>query len=164
MFSPDPTADEYVTVRRLRDENARGLILYARQWFASEAEDVVQEAFLKLLIETPPPREPKAWLYRVVRNAAVDRQRKQRRFEVIGNWFEEVPEYRLKEPEFDGEALTRALETLDDGVREIIVSKIWGSLTFREIAELIGRPISSVHHDYQKGLDRLRVLLEEKES
>jgi RNA polymerase sigma-70 factor (ECF subfamily) len=125
------------------------------------AEDVVQDAFLKLLSEKPFPDSPKAWLYRVVRNGAIDRKRRESRYrnisERLDDWFEPVAD----EP-FDGEALTTALESLDGDLREIIVAKIWSGLTFREIAELTERPISSVHLDYQRGIETLRKLLERK--
>src|SRR6187431_2501170 len=41
----------------------------------SAADDVVQEALIKLARQSPPPDEPKAWLYRVVRNAALTMRR-----------------------------------------------------------------------------------------
>ncbi len=149
-------------VERLLKENLRGLVLFARQWAGAAAEDVVQDAFVKLLNEENCPESPKAWLYRVARNGAIDRQRKENRFkndpERLADWFEQVDE-----KPFDGEALTKALESLDADIREIVVAKIWGDLPFREIAELSGRPISSVHWDYQRGLDRLRNILKNDE-
>jgi len=73
----------------------------------------------------------------------------------LDDWFEPMAD----EP-FDGEALTAALESLDGDIREIVIAKIWSNLTFREIAELTERPISSVHLDYQRGIERLRELLD----
>ena len=146
-------------VERLLEDHRRGLVLFARQWSGAAAEDIVQDAFLKLLSATPFPDSPKAWLYRVVRNGAIDYRRKESRLrnlpERLDDWFEPMAD----EP-FDGEALTAALESLDGGIREIVVAKIWSNLTFREIAELTERPISSVHLDYQRGIERLRELLE----
>src|SRR6266536_1350078 len=55
---------------RLVEQHAAALVLYARQWCAAP-EDIVQEAFLKLMTEQQTPRDVLAWLYRVVRNAAV---------------------------------------------------------------------------------------------
>src|SRR5947209_11916500 len=63
---------------RLVDEHAAALVLYARQW-CSVAEDVVQDAFLKLVAQRPPPASVVPWLYRVVRNAAVSAARADRR-------------------------------------------------------------------------------------
>ncbi len=159
---PIPPPDDS-ELHRLLEECMPGLILYARQWFASAAEDIVQDALLRLLRE-PPPESPRAWLFRVVRNAAVDRRRRENRFrqEPVPNWFHGVVEQTENEPPFDGEDLTRALESLETSLREIVVSKIWGGLTFREIAELTGRPTSSVHYDYRQALDRLRVFLQDE--
>ena len=62
----------------LVDSHAQALILFARQWCAAP-EDVVQEAFLKLVAQQPPPHNPVPWLYRVVRNAALSAARTARR-------------------------------------------------------------------------------------
>ena len=143
------------TFSHILDENLPGLVLYARQWAAGFAEDVVQEAFVRLLQENPVPQSPKAWLYRVVRNLAIDHARKANRTTSLSDleldWFEAAD---------DSLDVTESLRKLDDGGREIVVSKIWGDLTFREIAELTGRPISSVHHDYQQGLAQLKEILQ----
>ena len=56
---------------KLVDTHAAALVLYARQWCAAP-EDVVQEAYLKLVRLRQPPREVVPWLYRVVRHAAID--------------------------------------------------------------------------------------------
>ncbi|MDR3234255.1 MAG: RNA polymerase sigma factor [Planctomycetaceae bacterium] len=156
-----PTVDSCDDARSLWDENYRGLILYARQWVGTEAEDAVQEAFLKLLAE-PQLTSPKAWLYRVVRNTALDRKRRERRFRTppLENWFETLPETAPETTALDGEELTQALKHLKPVIREIIVSKIWGGLNYREIAELTKRPVSSVHLDYQRGIEQLRKLLD----
>ena len=154
-----PQNGNHTRITRLLDENLHGLVLYARQWGVFHAEDVVQDAFLKLLREEPFPDSPRAWLYRVVRNASIDRVRRDRLLTItnkLDNWFEAIPENQI-----DGEQVTRALETLSANVREIIIAKIWSGLTFREIAELSGRPISSVHADYQQGINRLKKLLGE---
>src|SRR5208282_5274833 len=55
----------------LVDRYAAALELYARQW-CDAPEDVVQEAFLKLVAQRPLPDQPGAWLFRVVRNGAVN--------------------------------------------------------------------------------------------
>src|SRR2546429_3280396 len=80
---------------RLIDAHAAALVLYARQWCAAP-EDVVQEAFVKLCTLEPPPRDAVAWLYRVVRNAALDvgksARRRQRREAAVARpvrWFVE---------------------------------------------------------------------------
>lgn len=58
----------------LLDQHAAALELYAKQW-CDAPEDVVQEAFLRLAAERVVPRNPAAWLFRVVRSAPSMRAR-----------------------------------------------------------------------------------------
>ena len=58
-------------LRRLIDRLAAALELYARQW-CDEPEDVVQEAFVKLAEQPATPLNPAAWLFRTVRNRAIN--------------------------------------------------------------------------------------------
>ena len=155
--------EHHAAVQRLLDENVRGLVLYARQWDAANAEDLVQEAFLRLLTESPFPDSPRAWLFRVVRNLAIDQARREKLFSRgtdIGSWFEPmtIADDQVAADQYD---LTEALAQLPPEIREIIISKVWGNLNFREIAELTGRPISSVHSDYWQGIKQLRTFFDE---
>jgi RNA polymerase sigma-70 factor (ECF subfamily) len=148
---------------RLVDEHAAALTLYARQW-CSAPEDVVQEAFLKLVTQRPPPEQPVAWLYKVVRNAALSAARSSRRrqrheSEAAAHgpaWF--VP---TEGAGLDAETATAALQELPQEQREVIVAHLWGGLTFEQIAVLIGTSSSTAHRWYLAGLtalrDRLRV-------
>src|SRR5436305_2477070 len=65
---------------QLVDKHAAALVLYARQWCLTP-EDIVQEAFLKLVVRPRPPDNlvPWSWLYRVVRNGALNAARAARR-------------------------------------------------------------------------------------
>jgi len=146
--------DDFV---RLLDTYGPPLILYARQWCATP-EDVVQEAFLKLVSLRQPPRSVVPWLYRVVRNAALDARktarRRQRRESAAARpvgWF--------VEPEIDGldaAAAVAALQRLPAEEREVIVARLWGGLSFEEIAEVAGCSASTAFRRYSAGLDALR--------
>src|SRR5438105_4474359 len=130
-------------------DHAPALILYARQWCAAP-EDVVQEAFLKLIGLSQPPREAVPWLYRVVRNRAIDAgkmaRRRQRREAAAAQplrWF--------AEPEVDGlsaEAAVAALQRLPPEQREVIVARLWGGLSFEQIADLSGCSASTAFRRY----------------
>src|SRR5271170_7047104 len=68
---------------RLVDRHAAALELFARQW-CDTPEDVVQEAFVKLAAQHTPPENSAAWLFRVVRNGALNAAqaaRRRRRYE-----------------------------------------------------------------------------------
>jgi RNA polymerase sigma factor (sigma-70 family) len=144
-------------VARLIDAHAAPLVLCARQWCA-EAEDVVQEAFIKLVRQSRPPLDAVAWLYRVVRNGAIDvskmaRRRHQRESAVARpvRWF--------VEPEVDGldaETAVAALERLVLEQREVIVARHWGGLSFEQIAEVVGCSASTAFRRYTAGVEELR--------
>jgi DNA-directed RNA polymerase specialized sigma24 family protein len=63
---------------QLVDAHGPALQLYARQW-CDVPEDVVQDAFVKLFTARERPTDVAAWLYRVVRNAAMDAAKTSRR-------------------------------------------------------------------------------------
>src|SRR5262245_40424045 len=63
---------------RLIEQHAAALVLYARQWCAAP-EDVVQDAFVKLIAQKTLPEQLVPWLYRVVRNAAISAARSAQR-------------------------------------------------------------------------------------
>jgi RNA polymerase sigma-70 factor (ECF subfamily) len=145
---------------RLYRQHAPALLLYARQW-ADYAEDLVQEAFVRLAQESPPPERALPWLYRVVRNEAhaVHRSgaRRRRREEQVGSrvaWFAAVDD-RL-----DAREATDQLALLPLELREVIVARLWGGLTFDEVARLVGCSLATAHRRYQAGLGELRERLE----
>jgi RNA polymerase sigma-70 factor (ECF subfamily) len=135
------------------------LVLFAKQWKHSAAEDVVQEAFVKLMKQKVFPNNPVAWLYATVRNLSNNELRSQRRrirreLDVQeGKGLFDVSDLQRNE---EVEQLTHALESLDLEYREVIVAKIWGGLTYEEIAEMTGSSRSNVHRKYQEGIKRLQ--------
>jgi RNA polymerase sigma factor (sigma-70 family) len=149
-------------VTRLWDEQGAPLLLYARQW-CDVPEDVVQDAFLLLVRQAAAPDNPVGWLYRVVRNAAINaaraNKRRSRREAAVAArgkpWFETTTDQRL-----DAAAATEALRRLPIAEREAIVARLWGGLSFDEIARLSGTSIATAHRCYRRGLAALRERLE----
>jgi RNA polymerase sigma factor (sigma-70 family) len=141
---------------RLFDEHARALSLYARQW-SDAPEDVVQDAFICLARQRTLPDRVVPWLYRVVRNTAIDsmrgsrrRQRHEEKAATDGVCF------AATDDQIDAEAASRLLDELDGETREVIVARIWGGLTFEEVARLQGCSLTTAHRRYQAGLARLQ--------
>jgi RNA polymerase sigma-70 factor (ECF subfamily) len=145
---------------KLIDGHASALVLFARQW-CGVPEDVVNGAFLKLAEQRSVPADPVAWLYRVVRNAALnaaktDRRRTQHEAEAARRrtWF--------VEPQVDGldsQAAVAALERLPVEQRELVVARLWGGLTFEQIAQIAGCSASSAHRRFQAAIEELRSTL-----
>jgi RNA polymerase sigma-70 factor (ECF subfamily) len=145
---------------RLFREHARALCLYARQWPEGD-EDLVQDAFIKLAQQSPAPDQVLAWLYHVVRNGAraawrgeTRRRRREKRVSAAEAWF------AAAEDLIDGREATRLLAELPLEQREALVARIWGGLTFAEVAQLTGCSLPTAHRRYQAGLATLRERLE----
>ena len=141
-----------------------GLVLYGRQWLeAGEAEDVVQEAFIRLMGQKNEPDNVKAWLYCLVRNEAIDRLRRRQRHQnravelefVQSEWFE-----RQQTNPMDADAAQKALAGLAEELREVVVLRIWGQMTLKEMGTVLGQPVSSVFHKYQTAMEALRKKME----
>jgi RNA polymerase sigma-70 factor (ECF subfamily) len=145
---------------RLYRQHSPALRLYARQWPGS-GEDLVQDAFVKLAQQSPPPAKVLPWLYRVVRNgalcsyrAAARRRRREGESSTPEAWFAPVAD-RL-----DAQDAARHLAALPLELREVIVARLWGGLTFEEIAQLVGCSLPTAHRRYHTGLIELRERLD----
>ena len=143
---------------RLLDEHGAALVLYAQQW-CDTPEDVVQDACLALVRQPALPDNLAGWLYRVVRNGAINasrtsRRRTKREAATAGGsepWFHITLDDRL-----DAAEAARAMRQLPIEERETIVARLWGGLSFEEIAQLTSSSTSTVHRWYQAGLNTLR--------
>lgn len=136
------------------------LVLYARQWLEQgRAEEVVQDAFVRMMSLRKAPDSPKAWLFTAVRNGAIsqlrahERQRRHTQRLAIErpDWFCARPDDRI-----DAAAAQEALAGLPAEQREVIVLRIWADLTLQEISEITGSPVSTLFSRYRTGLGELR--------
>jgi RNA polymerase sigma-70 factor (ECF subfamily) len=150
------------------DQHGPALVLLARQWVSSraDAEDVVQEAFVRFWRSRQRINEPAAYLYACVKHCALDwrrgRQRRARREQVTA---------RLEaEPLFAGYleqserrlAIETALRSLPENQREVLVMKIWGGLSFPQIADALRISANTAASRYRYALAKLREQLAEE--
>lgn len=142
-----------------------------------DARDVCQEAFLRAfrgLSRFKGQAKFSSWLYRIALNLCNDRLRRERRVGFVQpqNDFEttdraavdpinETVEELIIRREL-GRAVSRAIANLPPEQRTVIVLKEYHDLTFREIAELVGCPLSTVKTRLYQGLSVLRKQLERK--
>ena len=126
------------------------------------AEDVVQEAFMRLHAQFEKVREPRRWLYRTVHNLALNHRRRAGKIvPLIANTEDGSlagPESTDPQPLPDEQAarwegielVHLSLETLDDRGRELIRLKFNEDLSYKEIATRSGLTVSHVgyllHH------------------
>jgi RNA polymerase sigma-70 factor (ECF subfamily) len=136
----------------------------------TEAEDVLQSAYLRLVsgrARYQGRSSFKTWLFGVIRRTAQEHRRRSRmRRERIIRLVPEGPEdKRAPDPlgELEREERTRrllrALEELSPRQREILHLVFYQDLTIEEGAEVMGVSLGSARTHYQRGKDRLRILL-----
>ena len=160
---PQPLRAESEPWRECYNALKSKLLLYARQWTPStaDAEDVVQSAFVRFWKLNPDAQqEHYPILYAAVRSAALDLHRREtRRSAREVTYHEQDPEAWFDSPiERQDEAalLENALARLPDEQREVVVLRIWGELTFAQVAETVGVSINTVAARYRYGLEALR--------
>jgi RNA polymerase sigma-70 factor, ECF subfamily len=129
-----------------RDRKRLTSLAYGILGSLSEAEDVVQEAYLRPNPSQEELRNPEAWLTTVVSRIAIDRLRSaQHRREVYpGQW---LPEPVLQAPQ-EQEAITHSrlsiaflhlLDKLEPEQRAAFVMREVFDYAYREIADLLGK-------------------------
>jgi RNA polymerase sigma-70 factor, ECF subfamily len=140
---------------------APGLVLFARQWARSpaDAEDIVQEAFVKFWRRNHNIAN-RALLYATVRSIALDfLRRDSRRARRESAAVAETD--RSVQPAFEIEddsqrQLVAALDLLPNEQREVLVMKIWNELTFAEIASALEISQNTAASRYRYALATLK--------
>ena len=139
-----------------------------------DARDVCQEAFLRAYRAIRGFRGQakfSSWLYRITLNLCRDWMRRQRRapfvqtredvdlVELAGEDVSDPIEERLARQDL-GRVVAKVMARLPEDQRTAIVLKEYHGLTFQEIADLLGCPLSTVKTRVYQGLTVLRRELE----
>ena len=153
-------------------EHQPRLLRYANRLLrdTDSAQDVVQEAFLKLLRE--PPRDDNDtrlsnWLYRVTHNLCVDFIRKESRMrnhqEAIEAEESEAPFEKMFDAEDARGRVEYALIRLSENQRAALILRIYEGKSYREIADITGMSVSNVGFHIYQGLKKAAAILRGKE-
>jgi RNA polymerase sigma-70 factor (ECF subfamily) len=152
--------------------------LHAYAWtltrHAAEAEDLVQETYLRALVRADrlaPDSNLKAWLFTVLRNLWLNQLRRLRRGPQLSAWDDELAEQVagginddpqvLSLREEQRRAVRRALDRLPGEFREVVVLRDLEDFSYREIADITGCPLGTVMSRLARGRQRLKSLLSE---
>jgi len=139
----------------------------------ADAEDLVSDVFMRAL-RAIPRYEPRvaflAWLYRIARNAVIDRARRSR----VQISFEDALAHpgvdQVVEPDAtilalsDKEAVRGALAKLTPLQQEVIVLRFVEGYNTREIADLVGKREGTVRGIQFRALEALRALIPSREA
>ena len=129
---------------------------YFRLGNRSDAEDVVQDAFLKVASATNTPSNPKAYLFRIVSNNCVDMMRRK---SILAPLEEKMtsPTYSNEmEAEEEFRRIERLLSLLPESQTEVIRLHIHAGLKFTEIAELLEEPVTTIKSRFASGIEKLK--------
>lgn len=132
-----------------------------------DAEDVVQEAYLRALrfFDNFHGIDGRSWILAIVRNACYTWLRQNRRKPLaLEDEMLEVPDTRpnpeaLHLAEIDQKLLRRAIEELPEEFREAIVLRELEGLSYKEIGAITGAPIGTVMSRLARARQRLEKAL-----
>jgi RNA polymerase sigma-70 factor, ECF subfamily len=156
----------------LLDRYEKKMLRYARKFFSDkeDVKDIVQEVFIKVyanIRDFNGGRKFSPWIYRVAHNEFVNAFKKKKRMPV--SFFDmDVIFPQLAAPETaDGEAnsrdlkqmLDRCLKELDLKYREPLTLYYFEQMDYKEIAEILKVPVSTVGVRLQRGRAILRKII-----
>ena len=161
-------ADVAEQASALLDKHGAALLFVARQRVSakSDAEDVVQEAFIRFWRARDRVADPVAFLFACVRNCALDwqceRSRQIRRDEAAARGEREAPFASSLEQDERRDTIETAPRRLPAEQREVLAMKIWGGLSFPQIAEALQISANTAASRYRYALAKLREQLAEE--
>jgi len=136
--------------------------LYYQSGNLQQAEDLVQEAFIKLWNNCKKVLFEKArgFLFAVSKNAFYNQVAHQKVVlayakQPVKKTDGETPEYRLEEKEFM-QQLQQAIAELPEGQREVFLLNRMDGMTYKEIADFLGVSQKAVEKRMHKALVKLR--------
>src|SRR5512142_423817 len=158
LMSPDQASAEpprWETIEELFAALESPLLSYALRLAgdAAVAEDIVQDAFMRLHAQFDEVREPRHWLYRTVHNLALNHRRQSGKLVSLDLPSEggALPSGDTPDPQplpdeqiarWEGIGLVRlTLETLDRRSRELVRLKFNENLSYKEISGRTGLTI-----------------------
>lgn len=132
-------------------------LAYSRLQSAADAEDCVQEVYLKLLCRRPAFRDEaheKAWLVRVTLNQASDMARARKRQTAA---LESLPPPAAR----NQTSLLSAVRALPDKYAAVLHLHYYEGYTIEEIGKLLALPAATVGTRLSRGRAKLKAMLKE---
>jgi len=168
--------DNFHRLLRAHGDAAYRMALHMTGGKADDAQDLVQEAFIKVWRHwgEESPDSFKSWIYRVMHNLYMDHLRKRRRtaaasLDIVSDDGESPWEQRLAEngpTPFQTAEQTELRQTVAQAIRRlnpdfrvpIVLCDLEG-FAYDEIARILGCPIGTVRSRIHRGREQLRRLL-----
>src|SRR5438094_2429202 len=177
--------DAALAVRAAKGDPAAFGVLYDRHVSAvyryvyyrvrddAEAEDLTSDVFMKAL-RAIPRYEPRqaflAWLYRIARNAVIDRARRGKRQVSYEDALEHPTPDQIVDPDdlllerAENSALRAALAKLTPLQQEVVVLRFLEGFSTQEVARIVGKREGTVRGIQFRAIGALRQLIPSREA
>jgi RNA polymerase sigma-70 factor (ECF subfamily) len=181
----EQTDDAGLAVRASKGESAAFGLLYDKHVAAiyryiyyrvrddAEAEDLTSDVFMRAL-KAMPRYEPRqaflAWLYRIARNAVIDRARRGNRQVSFEDALEHPGADKIVEPDAeilahsDSVTLRGALAKLTPLQQEVVVLRYLEGYSTQEVARIVGKREGTVRGIQFRAIGALRQLIPSREA
>ena len=147
--------------------------VYYRVRDDAEAEDLTSDVFMRAL-KAMPRYEPRqaflAWLYRIARNAVIDKLRRGKRQVSFEDALEHPMPEHIIEPDtelvarLEGDALRVAMAKLTPLQQEVLVLRFLEGYSTNEIAKIVGKREGTVRGIQFRAIGALRQMIPSREA
>lgn len=135
------------------------LVRYAARYDLADAEDIVQEAWTRVVVSASsfdPDKAPvKNWLYTIVGRIGIDRTRSKKRRPTVNVERIEAATYDNLSDRLDAATVRQAVDRLPEGLRLPVILSLEGK-SFRQASPQMGISYRQVGNRYAKAMDILR--------
>lgn len=137
--------------------------VYFKVQHKESAEDLTAKVFIKALDKIGGFKQSEgtfqAWIYRIARNTVIDHYRTSKtELNIEDAW--DLPDDKDVERDFDLKArletVEKYLKKLSLEQRELIIMRVWQELSYKEIAEILGKSESACKVAYSRAINQLR--------
>ena len=128
----------------------------------ASAEDAVLDAMLAVSELNEEPDNLLAYLYRTVRNKALHTAKQSKRFSADSETLDFIDnKSQSAEEQIFVTQILEQLEKLESNQQQVLIMKLFGDLTFDEIAEITANSPNTVASWYRRGLQKLKETIHE---
>jgi len=137
--------------------------IYYKTMHKETAEDLTSQTFMKALENIATYNDHKGtfatWLYQIARNQTIDHYRRLRPTANLSDVWQQSDSADLPAQVDNRELLAKVqkyVHTLKAEQREVVLLKLWDNLSYREIAELVGKTEASCKMMFSRALVKMQ--------